>query len=376
MREISRLNEKQGETVRLSLDIDLQNYIYDKMGEGDGNGSVVAIDLRSGGILCAVNRPSFDANHFVEGMSHEEWDSLRSSLSKPLLNRCLQGLYAPGSTFKMLVALAALQEGKGHENEQIKCPGHMDFGDRRFHCWKDEPGHGSLNMDEAIVQSCDIYFYELARRLGVDTIAKYAHIFGLGELTGVELPEDGGLIPTAAWKRERLNQPWHRGEDLIVGIGQGYTLTTPLQLAVMTGRLATGVALKPTFGVYATQPEFEQLPIEPRFLRAMRQSMSNVVNTNRGTAYTIRNKTYKLAGKTGTSQVVSKRADKNTPLSQIPMHERTNALFVGFAPVDKPRVAVVVVAEHGGKGGSAAAPLGRDCMVRALDNLNKHKDEA
>ncbi|MBI1363121.1 MAG: penicillin-binding protein 2 [Proteobacteria bacterium] len=374
VREIARQPETSGEQIRLTLDMDLQNYMYEQLGEG--NGAVVAMDLRTGGVLCCVNRPAFDANHFVEGMSQSEWDELRTSLSKPLLNRSLQGLYAPGSTFKMLVALAALQEGKGHEKERIVCNGHIDFGDRRFHCWKEKPGHGSLDMHDALVQSCDIYFYEMAQRLGVDTIAKYANMFGLGHYTGVEMPEDKGLVPTTAWKRQRFNQPWHRGEDLIVGIGQGYTLTTPLQLALMTARLATGQEINPHFDLRETIPEQPAMNIEPRFLRSIRRAMEDVVNTPRGTAHGIRNKAYRLAGKTGTSQVVSKRVEKHVPLTQVPMHERTNALFVGFAPAENPRVAVSVIYEHGGGGGSAAAPLGRDCLVRALDNLAKAKEEA
>jgi penicillin-binding protein 2 len=374
VREIARLPETSGNDVSLSLDMDLQQYMFDRMGEG--NGAVLAMDLRSGGILCSVNRPSFDANMFIERIRHADWAELSNSLSRPFLSRGLQGLYAPGSTFKMIVALAALQEGKGHERERIHCPGHMDFGDRRFHCWKERPGHGSLDMNDAVVQSCDIYFYELARRLGVDTIAKYARMFGLGEVTGVELPEDKGLIPTRAWKRQRFNQPWVGGEDLIVGIGQGYTLTTPLQLMVMTARMATGYMVKPTFKLLPTLPEFERMNIEPRFLRAMTKSMDEVMNTPRGTAFGSRSRTIKLAGKTGTSQVVSRRFEKDTPLHKIPLHHRTNALFVGFAPVENPRVAVTVIAEHGGGGGSVAAPLGRDCMVRALENIAKNKDEA
>jgi penicillin-binding protein 2 len=241
----------------------------------------------------------------------------------------------------------------------------MKFGNRFFHCWEEE-GHGPTNMHEAIAKSCDIYFYELGHRLGVEKMNYYAGLFGLGKETGIFLPESKGLIPSEAWKRKTYNQRWQKGENLITAIGQGYVLTTPIQLLTMTARLATGLNVHPLMEKQAEPPVFDPLPFKPENMKIIQDAMTAVVTKPYGTAYGSRLTQTAIAGKTGTSQVVSRRHHKDTKLEDILEHERTHALFVGYAPAEAPRFATVVMLENAGGGSSAAAPVGRDALLAAL----------
>ena len=365
----------------LNIDLGLQKYAVDKLSEHP-SAAAVTLDVRTGAVLSLVSVPGYDPNAFNIGLSRKQWRSIRDDPHAPLTNKAVSGLYAPGSTFKMVVALAALKHGVVRPDERVNCVGHMELGRGKFHCWK-RHGHGWVNMHEALQQSCDVYFYELAKRLGVDRIASMAKVFGLGNATGIDLPgERSGLIPTAAWKKRAVGVPWQRGETLVAAIGQGFMLTTPLQLAVMTARLATGKAVKPSLlraivadGVTSmVPPETGQpaLPVNPAHLALVLKGMDAVVNSAQGTARQskLEGVDATMAGKTGTAQVrrISKRERETRVLKnhERPWKERDHALFVGYAPVKDPRYAVAVVVEHGGGGSAVAAPIARDILQETL----------
>ena len=296
----------------------------------------------------------------------------------PLLNRCLSGLYAPGSTFKLAVALAALNARRSWPGQRIYCKGVMELGEAQFHCWN-KHGHGWLDMVGAIEQSCDIYFYELAQKVGIDRIAEMSLALGLGTRLLDDLPgEQEGLIPTPEWKLASIGTRWQGGETLITGIGQGFVLTTPLQLAVMTARIASGRAVVPKLVIEdgrsaapPPEPRFPALKIREAALKTVRRGMNAVANNERGSAYryAIRDPALALAGKTGTSQVVKiSRSERGTGVlknHERPWRERDHALFVAYAPLEKPRYAISVVVEHGGAGSSVAAPIARDILLEA-----------
>ena len=377
IRELSRREGQPGAEVMVTLDIGLQEYIANRLGEESA--SVVVLDVRNGDILAMVSNPSYDSNDFNRGLSTAEWQELVNNERSPLINKSIAGVYSPGSTFKMIVLLAALEKGVISPEHKVFCSGEYELGDAKFHCWK-RHGHGFVNAEEAITESCDVYFYEIAKRTGIDRIAAMAKRFGLNEETGVDLPgERGGLIPTRDWKRATRDEPWHQGETVIAGIGQGYVLVTPLQLALMTARIANGgravvphltrtVGGKPTSAIGA---EFPSLGISPQNLALVANAMNRVVNHPRGTAR--RSATgiddFPMAGKTGTVQVrrISKleREQGVRKNEQLPWRFRDHALFVGFAPAENPRYAVAVVVEHGGGGSSVAAPIASDVLVEA-----------
>jgi penicillin-binding protein 2 len=299
----------------------------------------------------------------------------------PLTNKAISGQYAPGSTFKMVVALAALEKGVATPGTHVHCSGSVRLGNAKFHCWK-KGGHGTLDLVQGITRSCDVYFYEMAKRTGIDRIAAMAKRLGLGQLLKVDLPgELKGLMPTRAWKRAATGTPWQQGETLIAGIGQGFMLTTPLQLAVMTARLANGgfavtprltraVAQADTMAPVAS-PAFESIGVSSQNINIVREAMAGVVNTPRGTAYRARilEEEFAMGGKTGTVQVrrISKMEREHgvRKNEDLPWEERDHALFVGFAPVASPRYAVAVVVEHGGGGSKTAAPIARDILLEA-----------
>ena len=366
VRIISQQPPQEGEAITLSLSSRLQQVAWDEL--GDRRGAIVALDTQTGDVLTMVSSPSFNPNDFVYGISDADWRQLQNDPRKPLIDRCCKGTYAPGSTFKMLVALAALEEGLVTPEEKILCTGHMEFGGRRFHCWK-ESGHGEMDLQHAIAHSCDIYFYEMGRRLGVDTIARYAQMFGLGESTGILLTEDDGLIATTSWKKQTKGVGWRQGESLITAIGQGYTLATPLQLAVMGARLATGRAVRPHLEAYQSIPDYTELAISPENLAVVQQAMWDVVNRPYGTAFGSRLRHWKFGGKTGTSQVVSRRQDEESDQTKVPENERTHALFVGFGPIPDPRVAICVILENAGSGSHVAAPVARNVLAAAFREL-------
>ncbi|MDH3739444.1 MAG: penicillin-binding transpeptidase domain-containing protein, partial [Alphaproteobacteria bacterium] len=318
----------------------------------------------------------------TNGLSEREWRSLADDERAPLRNKAIAGEYAPGSTFKMMVALAALKAGIIVEETSFFCSGSLTLGDGKFHCWK-RHGHGHTNLAKGIAQSCDVYFYELARRVGIDRIAEMATKFGLGQKLDLDIPGSRpGVIPTKAWKSAVIGQRWVQGESLVAAIGQGFVLATPLQLATMTARLANGgKAVSPyiardvmTDSKLGGRPEVPapDMEINPYHLNLVRNAMSQVTNTRRGTAYRARIMVpgMAMAGKTGTSQVRritrAERAAGILKNEQLPWKRRDHALFVGFAPLDAPKYAVSVVVEHGGGGSKVAAPIARDIMVETL----------
>ena len=379
IRELERKEGQAGAEVQLSIDMELQSFTRNRL--GDESASVVVLDVHNGDVLTMVSNPSFDPNSFNRGLSSKEWQSLATNPRAPLINKAISGRYAPGSTFKMCVLLAALEKGVITNSSQVFCSGYTELGDARFHCWR-KHGHGLLSAQEAMAQSCDVYFYEIAKRTGIERIAAMAKRFGLGAKLEVDLPgEKAGLIPTPKWKRGALDAPWHKGETLIVGIGQGYLLVTPLQLAVMTARIANGgFAVVPRLtrsvsqdGVWTENIEasFESLNLQPRHMEIIRNSMIYVVNSPVGTAYKSRitEPGQEMAGKTGTVQVrrisKSEREAGVRKNKDLPWKERDHALFVGYAPIENPRYAISVVVEHGGGGSKVAAPIARDILVEA-----------
>ena len=377
IRELSRTEGQPGLEVALTIDLELQEMITRRL--GDESASVVVIDVRTGDVLAMVSTPSFDPNAFTEGLSVDQWRTLSSNPKAPLGNKALAGQYAPGSTFKMVVALAALEKGVISPSSKVFCPGSVRLGDATFHCWK-KHGHGSMDLQNAIAQSCDVYFYEVAKRTGIDSIAAMARKLGLGQRLGIDLPgEKPGLAPTRDWKLATLGKPWQVGETLIAGIGQGYVLTTPLQLAVMTARLVNGgVAVVPHLTRDDVTPEgiaprdpaaFPKIDVSAAHLEIIGRAMSGVVNSQVGTARrsAIDEEGKAMGGKTGTAQVRRiTKAERETGVrknDELPWEERDHALFVGYAPVDDPRYAVSVVVEHGGGGSSVAAPIAHDVLL-------------
>ena len=376
IRELERKDGQSGAEVQLTIDMELQRYICRRL--GDDSASVVVMDVRSGDVLAMVSKPTFDPNSFNRGLTTEEWKSLIENPRAPLINKAIAGGYAPGSTFKMCVLLAALDKGIISPSSQVFCSGFAELGNARFHCWK-KHGHGLVNAEKAMTQSCDVYFYEIARRTGIERIAAMAKRFGLGEKLEIDLPgERSGLIPTPKWKLGRKSVSWQKGETLIAGIGQGYILVTPLQLAVMTARLVNGgFAVLPRItrsvmrdGIKSGQaaPQFKTLNLPRHHLNLILSAMNNVVNDPHGTAYRARitEPGLEMAGKTGTVQVrrISKK-ERETGVKKnkdLPWEERDHALFVGCAPVDNPNYAISVVVEHGGGGSSKAAPIARDIL--------------
>ncbi len=380
IRELNRREGLPGAEVRMTIDVGLQQAATKRLSQ-EVSASAVVMDVHSGDVLAMVSHPSFDPNDFNRGLDVDDWNKLISNPAAPLSNKAIAGRYSPGSCFKMLVALTALERGVISPTGKVFCEGFMEFGDTKFHCWR-RGGHGLMDVVDAIAQSCDVYFYEIARRVGIDRIAEMAVRFGLGDPTGLDLPgEKPGLMPTKAWKREARDQSWHQGETLLAGIGQGYVLVTPLQLAVMTARLVNGgFAVSPqltksvsTTGVHTVpeRHEFQQIGVNSRNLAIIREAMVKVVNTPHGTAHrsAIDDPRYSMGGKTGTVQVrrITKAERELGVLKNedLPWKERDHALFVGFAPADNPRYAVSVVVEHGGGGSSVAAPIAHDLLLAA-----------
>ncbi len=374
MRELDRDAATPGGDVQLTVDAGLQNYVEARL-SGESAGAVV-MDCVSGEILALASAPTFDPNLFVRGISQTQWSGLNEDPYRPLANKSTQGLYPPGSTYKMVVALAALEGGFIGASETVPCSGSVEVGTRRFHCWR-RGGHGRMDLASALEQSCDVYFYDLAQRVGIENISAMALRLGCG--VRHELPLSGvaeGLAPTMDWKRRRFEQEWVVGDTLNASIGQGFVLSSPLHLAVMTARIASGRALVPSLirsvdGVPQTGDVAPELGIDPANLAVVHEGMWRVSNSSRGTAYGSRSMgdAYTIAGKTGTSQVRNiSAAERETGVignADLPWDRRDHALFVGYAPYDAPRYAVSVVVEHGGGGSAVAAPIGRDILLRA-----------
>ncbi|MDG2479964.1 MAG: penicillin-binding protein 2 [Alphaproteobacteria bacterium] len=373
IREISRDEGEPGEELKLTIDMGLQAFATRQI--GDQAGSVVVLDLFNGDVLALVSSPAFDPNAFNYGLTSEAWQALLNDPKSPLINKAIAGQYPPGSTFKMMVALAALEDGIIQPEEEVYCPGTYELGNHTFHCWR-RWGHGDVNLTEALKRSCDVFFYDVARRVGIDRIVQMAERFGLGGVTDVELTgERSGLVPTRAWKEAVYGEPWQGGETLITGIGQGFMLTTPIQLAVMAARIGNGVfKVMPRLARLdgaPDVPDFAPLDVAPELLDIVREGMNQVVNNpDGGTAYRARieDEGMAMAGKTGTAQVrriTMAQREAGDDDVEVPWNERDHALFVAYAPVEAPRYACAVVVDHGGGGSAVAAPIARDVMREA-----------
>jgi len=377
IRELDRREGGSGADLALGIDLELQQLAAQRLGEESG--AVVVLDVASGEVLAMASTPGYDPSAFNRGLTSAEWKSLTSNPKAPLINKAIAGQYAPGSTFKPVVALAGLEKGVIDAGTGVFCSGALQLGNARFHCWK-RGGHGTVSLREALIQSCDCYFYEVARRAGVEKIAAMGKRLGLGMPLGIDLPhERPGLLPTRDWKQSVFGTGWSMGETVITGIGQGYVLATPLQLAVMTARIANGgravmprvvrdAGLAEGVGVRAKAVD---LGLDPAHLRFVRDGMNGVVNAANGTAKraAIREPGLAMAGKTGTSQVRRiSRAERDAGViknEHLPWERRDHALFIGYAPVERPRYACAVVIEHGGAGSKAAAPVARDVLLAA-----------
>lgn len=377
-REIRELPPREesirGNDLHLTLDMTLQQYVMQELGEEAAG--VVVMDVASGDVLAMASSPGYDPNEFTRGISNANWQALLKDPRAPLLNKSVSGQYPPGSTIKMVVALAALEQGLITPDTTYYCNGKHRLGDHTFHCWQNR-GHGRLNMLEAIAKSCDVYFYEVAEKLDIDLIADMASRFGLGATFDMGVDgEKEGLLPTREWKRIFQQQSWQLGETLNVAIGQGAMLATPLQLAVMTARLASGRQISPRIVADMARDEsyFAPLDVNPFHLETVQRTMEMVMEEG-GTAhdYARRKSATKQAGKTGTAQVrrisLAERQAEGGVLEndELPWASRDHALFVGYAPAEAPQVAVSVIVQHGGGGSSVAAPLARRIMDKALE---------
>lgn len=373
MKEIERVDGIPGKDVQLTIDSRLQQKAFELFGEESG--AAVLLDVHTGEILAFVSAPSFDPNMMTQGLSTEDWNALLHNERNPLTDKAISGQYSPGSTFKMIVALAALEAGVIKPETRTYCAGKMFLGNHAFHCWKKE-GHGHLNVVEALQHSCDIFFYETAQKLGIEKIADMARRFGLGSKINIGLEnEKAGLIPDKEWKLRRFGEPWQQGESLISGIGQGYILTTPLQLATMTARLVNGgYEIKPTFLKVSDgeKSKIRKIDVSPTNLELIKEGMYAVVNKPGGTAWRSQFDYHgqRMGGKTGTTQVrritMKERREGIKKESELPWRLRNHALFVGYAPHDNPKYAVVVLVEHGGGGSSVAAPLAGKILREAV----------
>ena len=369
---VSIKNENIKKQIEKTKNINFINndYVYkDKKNRivNPESGSLIVMDIENGELICCLSSPGYDPNIFSNDLDVNVWNNLKNNSRAPLLNRSMSGVYPPGSTIKMAVALAALENGIIDYNTKFFCDGAKKLGESTFHCWAKD-GHGKLNLIEAIEQSCDVYFYELGLKVGIDKIALMMKRLGLGQYYNVEIKNmSKGVVPNIEWKLKRDGLQWSMGETLNASIGQGYLLTTPLQLTTMIARIANGkFSVTPTLMVNKNKNRFKDLNINPQHIDFIKKSMERVVKGNNGTAkkYQIGSKKVEMAGKTGTVQVVRiSEAEREKGLiknEDRPWKRRDHALFVGYAPASKPKYAITVVVEHGGSGSSTAAPIARD----------------
>ncbi|MBV8392722.1 MAG: penicillin-binding protein 2 [Alphaproteobacteria bacterium] len=396
VRELDRNEGQPGTNVLLTIDLELQRYAEECLKQAQAkfehqSGSAVVIDVVTGDILAMASQPGFDPNMFARGINQAEWRDLLDNPEKPLNNKAIQGAYPPGSTYKIVTALAALDSKAIDPGTILPCNGFIELGDIKFHCWW-KGGHGGLNVVGGIANSCDCFFYEAARRAGIDRISEMATKLGFGRVSDLGLPgETPGNQPTRAWKQEKYNIPWQQGDTFNLGIGQGYMTATPLQLAVMTARVANGgYEVKPNLLLAKASPREELAPptprlkpsapslhIDPKYLALVQEGMNQVVNSPSGTAAQLRidstgkmiEQAFHFAGKTGTAQVkriTERERDMGITQEQLPWHLRHHALFVGFGPVDNPRYACAVIVEHGMGGGMTAGPVARDLLLEVM----------
>ncbi|MEJ2158226.1 MAG: penicillin-binding protein 2 [Desulfobacteraceae bacterium] len=366
-----------GHNIILTIDHQLQTVAEGLL--ADKSGAVVAMDPNNGEILAMASSPTFDPNWFVVGMTPEQWNGIVANPFRPLENKAIKAEYPPASTYKIVTALAGLEEGVIDANTTFFCPGFYKYGNRIYRCWR-RGGHGEVNVVKAIEQSCDVFFYQVGEALGVDRLAKFAKASGLGRRSGVDLDQESdGLVPTKAWKRKRFGTAWQGGETISVSIGQGFNLVTPLQMAKLMAAVANGGTLfKPNLiksmqslqdeRVVDTVPTMEgNLPVKPENLALVKKGLWSVVNNRRGTAHSSRLKTIEFAGKTGTAQVVGRKTVEGLEEDQIKLMHRDHAWFVAYAPAENPRIAIAVIVEHGEHGSSAAAPIAKALIVAYLN---------
>ncbi len=380
-----------GREIRLTLDVDLQQIAESMMDQDEKSGAVVAMEVKTGRILVAASAPKIHLEEFTGGISTENWNALLENPKHPLLNKVVQGLYPPGSTYKMVTALAGLATGVITESTIFNCPGHYQFGNRVYMCWR-HSGHGAVDLRRAITESCDVYFYQVGQRVGVDGLAEYAHMLGLGRKTGVELEhEKSGLVPTRQWKLKQYKQKWQDGETLSIAIGRGCGLVTPLQVNLMTATVANGGkvflpqivdSVRDTDGKVVEQfhPKLiRELTGMGKYLALIREGLTGVVNGEHGTAKSARIEGLTVAGKTGTAQVVKLAQYKGLKDENIPFKYRDHAWFTCFAPAEDPEIAVTVLVEHGLHGGSESAPIAKAILEKyfeaRLQAYAKEKEE-
>ena len=379
LKALRKLSPKTGNSLLLTLDSRVQRKLEALMNQVSDKhtvkGSAVVMKVQSGEIIAMVSKPSFDPNLFASGVSRKKWNSLLRDDKNPLQNRSIDGQYPPASTYKVVTAYAGLSEKIIKPEDTIFCPGHFRLGKRDYRCWK-KSGHGKMNLHDALVQSCDVYFYTLGHRLGIDSLAKYAKKLGLGELTGIGLKgEKSGLVPSKQWKKKIKNIPWYPGETISASIGQGYNLVTPLQSVNMISAIASNGFLVRPYIVKRIEDsngklikEFypkvrRNIGIDPAILKIIKEGLRGVVHDAHGTGHRARLKNITVSGKTGTAQVIGmKDSDEINPEDKIPYQYRDHAWFVAFAPYDKPEVSVSVIIEHGGHGGEVAAPIARQVL--------------
>ena len=362
IREISKVDSIRGEEVSLSIDLRIQQYAINLL-KSHRAGSINVINIKNGEILCMASTPTYDPNKIIQKPNKEYWESILANSLSPLTNRSIQGLYSPGSTFKMIVAIAALKHGIINIDTTHSCTGKIGFGNRLYHCWKTN-GHGKMNVTDAIKQSCDVFFYEISKKLGIDKIAEVAKDFGLGQSYDISMPnQKTGIVPNKKWKKEKIGESWYAGETLISAIGQGFVLTNPFQLAVMTSIIASnGKIVEPTI-IKDNPVSFKTNEKYSNEIKIIKKAMFQVVNENKGTAFKSRLEDIKFAGKTGTSQVrrisLSERESDDFREKEQEWKNRDHALFVGYMPYDNPKYSISVIIEHGGSGASTAAPIAK-----------------
>ena len=385
IKELKFVDGTAGKNYRTTLDIEVQKFASELL--KDKSGSICIMDIYSGDIIAMVSSPTFDANKFVHGIASEDWKNLITDDKKPLINKSIAGVYPPGSTIKPIVALSALENDVISPNTTIECKGDIELYGHKYHCWKDK-GHGFLRLREGIKQSCDIYFYEVARRLGVDRLAITANKFGLGSRVLNILDEERtGLVPTTKWKLKNIGKGWVLGETLLAGIGQGYFQTTPIQLCLMSAQLANGgYKIKPKIihrevlqsDADIREEKFKKLYKNKENVKFVLDAQFGATNEPMGTSYRSRHvkSEYIYAGKTGTSQIRTITAEeRELDLKQkdLPYKRRDHALFIAFAPYKNPRYALSIVIEHGGTGSSAAAPIAKKIIKKVLDRHQLRK---
>ncbi len=373
IREISRSDSVQGKDLQITLDLRLQEYALNLLNSHRA-GSIVVMNIENGHVLCAASTPSYDPNKIIKKPNKDYWDSILENKLSPLTFRSIQGLYAPGSTFKMIVAIAALYYGAINIETKHFCNGKVALGERLYHCWKTK-GHGSMNVEQAIKESCDVFFYEISKKIGIDKIAKVAKDFGLGKIYNIPLNNQKlGIIPSKEWKKNKLGESWYPGETLISAIGQGFVLANPLQLANMTAIIASnGNIIEPKIINDSIKTKFNNLNKYQGSIKIIKNSMFKVVNETKGTAFKSKSDEIIFSGKTGTSQVrritVAERESEDFRKREIEWNKRDHALFVGYMPYDKPKYSISVVIEHGGSGASTAAPIAKQ-VFQFINKIN------